>query len=93
MVDVIYLHNNVFITTIEQIPVTSIFLERNSFASWGVTVSTNINILTTKSAKLKVNIVVRASSWGAIDLGLIPSRVKPMTLKLVLTASLLDFQH
>ena len=37
--------------------------------------------------------VVRASSSKAVDLGLIPSRVKPMTLKLVFTASLLDAQH
>ena len=37
--------------------------------------------------------VVRASASGAVDLGLIPSRVKPMTLKLVFTASLLDAQH
>ena len=33
---------------------------------------------------------VRASS-EAIDLGLIPSRVKPLTLKLVFTASYLTF--
>ena len=31
---------------------------------------------------------VRASAWGAVDLGSISSRVKPMTLKLVFTASL-----
>ena len=37
--------------------------------------------------------VVRASASLAIDSGLIPSRVKPMTLKLVFTASLLDAQH
>ena len=37
--------------------------------------------------------VVRASGSGAVDLGLIPSRVKPMTLKLVFTASPLDAQH
>ena len=37
--------------------------------------------------------VVRASASGAADLGLIPRRVKPMTLKLVLTTSLLDAQH
>ena len=30
---------------------------------------------------------------GAVDQGSIPSRVKPMTLKLVFTASLLDAQH
>ena len=34
--------------------------------------------------------VVRASASGAVDSGLIPSRIKPMTLKLVFTASLLD---
>ena len=37
--------------------------------------------------------VVRASASGVVDSGLIPSRVKPMTLKLVFTASLLDAQH
>ena len=37
--------------------------------------------------------VVRASASGAVDLSLIPSRVKPMTLKLVFTASPLDAQH
>ena len=35
--------------------------------------------------------VIRASASGAVDLDLIPSRVKPMTL--VFTASLLDAQH
>ena len=35
--------------------------------------------------------VVTAS--GAVDPGLIPSRVKPITLKLIFTASLLDAQH
>ena len=37
--------------------------------------------------------VVRASASGAVNLSLIPSRVKPMTLNLVFTASLLDAQH
>ena len=37
--------------------------------------------------------VVRTSASGAADLDLIPSRVKPTTLKLVFTASLLDVQH
>ena len=37
--------------------------------------------------------VVRASASRAVDLGLITSRVKLMTLKLVFTASLLDAQH
>ena len=37
--------------------------------------------------------VVRASASRVVDLGLIPSWVKPMTLKLVFTASLLDAQH
>ena len=36
--------------------------------------------------------VVKAFASGAVDLGLIPSRVKPMTVKLV-SASLLDAQH
>ena len=37
--------------------------------------------------------VARASASGAVDSGLIPSRVKPMTLNLVVTASLLDAQQ
>ena len=37
--------------------------------------------------------MVRASASEAADSGLIPSRVKPMTLKLVFTASRLDAQH
>ena len=37
--------------------------------------------------------VVRASASGTVDSGFIPSRVKPMTLKLVFTASLRDVQH
>ena len=35
----------------------------------------------------------RASANGAVDSGVIPSRVKPMTLKLLFAASLLDVQH
>ena len=35
----------------------------------------------------------RASASAVVYLGLIPSRVKPMTLTLVFTASLLDAQH
>ena len=37
--------------------------------------------------------VVRASASGAVDSGLISSQVKPITLKLAFTASLLDAQH
>ena len=37
--------------------------------------------------------VIRASASGVVDSGLIPSRVKPMTLKLLFAASLLDAQH
>ena len=37
--------------------------------------------------------MARACASGAVDFGLIPSRVKPMTLKLVFAASLLDVQH
>ena len=37
--------------------------------------------------------VVRASASGAVDFGLIPSRVKPVTLKLVVTAFLFDVQR
>ena len=62
----------------------------------------------TQLAKQKVNIsnillanvvrnssngqMVRASASGAVDSSLIPSLVKPMALKLVFTASLLDVQ-
>ena len=34
--------------------------------------------------------MVRASASETVDLGLIPGRVKPMTLKLAFTVSLLD---
>ena len=37
--------------------------------------------------------MVRASASGAVDSGLIPSRVKAMTLKFVFTASPLNAQH
>ena len=37
--------------------------------------------------------MVRSSALGAVDSGLIRSRVKPMTLKFVFTAFLLDAQH
>ena len=37
--------------------------------------------------------MVRASASGAVDLGLIPNQVKPMTVKLIFTASLLDARH
>ena len=37
--------------------------------------------------------VVRAFASESVDLGLITSRVKPMTLKLLFKASLLDAQH
>ena len=37
--------------------------------------------------------VIRASALEAVDMGLIPSRVKPMTLKLIFTASPLDTQY
>ena len=42
------------------------------------------------SSDVRVN---GSSTSEALDSGLIPSRVKPMTLKLVFTASLLDAQH
>ena len=37
--------------------------------------------------------MIRASAAAAVDLGLIPSRVKPMILNWIFTASLLDAQH
>ena len=37
--------------------------------------------------------VVRASASDSVDSSLISSRVKPMTIKLVFTASLIDTQH
>ena len=37
--------------------------------------------------------MVRASALGAVDSRLIPSRVKPIILKLVFIAFLLDAQH
>ena len=45
------------------------------------------------NSKCKNGRVVRASISGSVDSGLIPIRVKPMTLKLVFTASLLDVQN
>ena len=36
--------------------------------------------------------VIRTSATGAVDSGLNPSRIKPMTLKLLFAASLLDAQ-
>ena len=37
--------------------------------------------------------VVKASASKPVDSGLIPSRFKPLALKLIFTASLLDVQH
>ena len=37
--------------------------------------------------------MIRASASGAVDLGLIPSWVKPTTVNWVFTASLLDAHH
>ena len=37
--------------------------------------------------------MVRAIAFGAVKLGLISNRVKPIALKLLFTASLLDAQH
>ena len=49
--------------------------------------------MSAKSFNSSVCQVVRASSSEGVDSGLIPSRVKLMTLKLIFTASLLDAQH
>ena len=57
------------------------------------TKSSEYNKCGTKIAKSSGGRVVRASDSGAVDSGLIPSRVKPMTLQLVFTASLLDAQY
>ena len=49
--------------------------------------------------KLPTSIRAQMAEWygasvsGVVDSSLIPSRVKPMTLKLVFPASLLDVQH
>ena len=37
--------------------------------------------------------MVRASASGAVDSGLIPSRVKPMTVRVVFSAYVLDAQR
>ena len=37
--------------------------------------------------------MVRVSASRAVESGLVPSRVKPMTLKVLFTASLLDALH
>ena len=52
-----------------------------------------ILILTAQNFNNSGGRVVRASAPEAVDLGLIPSRVKLMTLKFVFTASLFDVQH
>ena len=44
-------------------------------------------------AEWKERPVVRASASEAVDSGLIPNRVKPMTLELIFSASLIDAQH
>ena len=62
-------------------------LSKYRTGSRGATVITNAQVIAIVS-KSSGGRVVKAS--GAVDLGLIPSRVKPMTLKLVFTASLLD---
>ena len=36
---------------------------------------------------------VKTFASGAVNSGLMPSQIKPMTLKVVFTASLLDAQH
>ena len=52
-----------------------------------------------KTRKSLLNATAQTAEWygasasGAVDFGLIPSRVKVMTLKMVFTASLLDAQH
>ena len=51
----------------------------------------NVNVLLLPTAT--DGRVVRASTLGAADLGLIWSRIKPMTLKWIFTASLFDTQH
>ena len=50
--------------------------------------NTIIKLLNSSDGRL-----VRAFASVAGDVGLIPSRVKPMTLKLVVTASVFDAQH
>ena len=49
--------------------------------------------VTTESSSDGRVVGLRASALGAVDLGLVPSRIKLITLKLVFTASLLDAQH
>ena len=49
---------------------------------------TSVSILNSSDGQ-----VVRASASGAVDSGLIPSRVEPMTIKLEFLASLHDVQR
>ena len=62
---------------------------RNSYLQKGETLNKSGNFFHNSSNCREI----RASASGIVDLGLIPSRVKPMTLKLVFTASLLDAQY
>ena len=50
-------------------------------------------LIVRKFSKGEDDRVVRASASGAVGSGLIPSRVKLMTLKLLFTASQLDTQR
>ena len=62
--------------------------------SWGHNIQKFLhNFFLQKVVYSSDGLVVRASASGAVNLDLIPNRVKPMTLKLVFTIFLLDAQH
>ena len=54
---------------------------------------TQSRFLQQKSFKRSDGRMVEGSTSQAVDFGFIPGWVKPMTLKLVFTASMLDAQH
>ena len=72
------------LTVLFLLPFSVVFRAANSILSSN---SLNSSFLPNSNSDGRV---VRASASGAVDAGLIPSRLKPMTLKLVFTASLLD---
>ena len=65
-------------------------LVKRMHALWKMTQANNNKYLYSESSDGRV---ARASTSEAVDSDLIPSRVKPMTLKLVFTASMLDDQY
>ena len=68
------------------ITAASFYFYKNSFTF--ARISTDVDKINSSDGR-----TLRASASAAVDLDLIPSRIKSMTLKLVFTASLLDAQY